>query len=104
LIGFGGGGGVEPPPKPDGGAGDKFSSYPGSSSNRDLGGFSTVELRLDPAPGWAGPVVGPTAESDTGGLPSDGTELTAPRAGSSVVTFAEGPQLVHGADTGAGLA
>jgi hypothetical protein len=102
LTGFGGAGGVDPPPSPDGAAGDK-SSYAGSSSSRDLGGFSTVELRLVPALGRALLVGGPTAESDTGGLPRGGTELTVPFAGSSVVTGALGPQLVQGAATGAGL-
>src|SRR5260370_37842599 len=57
LTGLGGAGGDEPPPRPERGAGDVFSSKPGSSSNRDLGVFSTVEPGVDPVPGRAGAVV-----------------------------------------------
>jgi hypothetical protein len=61
-----------------------------------------VELVDDPPPCRT---VGDGDESDMGGSTSEGTELTEPPAGPSVVTVElELPQLVQGAATAAGLA
>ncbi len=103
-TGFGGGGGVVPLPNPDAGAGETVSFKPGSSSNRALGGFSTVELRTVPVPAPFGAVDEAAGVSETGVSTSDGTELTVPPDGSSTTVALELPQLVQGLVTGTGLA
>ncbi len=102
--GLGGGGGVVPPPTPEDGAGDRVSLRPGSSSNRALGGFSTVELRTVPLPAPDGAVDDAAGVSEIGVSTSDGTELTVPPVGSSITVALEPPQLVQGLVTGTGVA
>jgi hypothetical protein len=94
---LGGGGGVAVEPDPA-----FVSSNAGSSPSRDLGGVSTVELRVAPPRGRAGAVADGAGESDTEYSGSDGTALVAAAAGPSVVTVALGPQFAHGAEARTG--
>jgi hypothetical protein len=100
-AGFGGGGGVSLPPEFDGTA---VSSNAGSPLIRDLGGGSTVELRVAPEPGRAGTFTGEDGESEFTGSASEGTELIEPVLGPSDVTVVPDPQFVHGVEAGAGVA
>jgi len=89
-----GGGGVALPPDPD--EGTVVSSKLGSPPSRDLGGDSTVELRVGPVPGRDGTVAEAAGESESEYPGTDGTELVGAVAGPSVVTVVPDPQLVQG--------
>jgi hypothetical protein len=95
---LGGGGGVVLPRDPD-----VVSSKAGSSPSRDLGGVSTVELRGALAPGRDGTAADGAGESWTGYSGSDVTALVELALGTSEEIAAPGSQLVHGADTRAGV-
>jgi hypothetical protein len=68
-----------------------------------VGGGSTVELTL-PEPPETGALGAGTVELIVEGAESVGTEVAGALTGSSVVTVARDPQLVHGVLVAAGVA